>query len=534
MVERTMIQKARKDFAKSWLAPTLNLLQPATVISILLFISALLFQSWQLALAEGRAALSFATSTAATILVAALIGLVFACLAHAVRYHHSPFSAPLLGVIRYLVRGAPPKYVEEDEKDKRESTRHLPALIERTSDADQLNDLAPVLRACMIEARRIAGGAAKHPLQLHAHIEAMLKILRSGSSPTSKLVVAAITTDHFFIERSRLITGESTEEERDFIIASWKLLELFEELYLQAVAVKAAYRSDYLGAYAIWFSHGLQCILSKEINSLHDRPTFTAGELGTGAQLTILIRLCSWLIRLDDKLHEGSEAGILIGHMRYVVEQELQLGPSSLQLEKRDLVSLFHCVYFARRSNKGIKWSDELLCNIVKVHGLDTLSAFANASSLDGAEDGEVALKLLGLLMTQIIHTRSMHISQGLVLTQWVRYLIRWGHAVFDSAEAEDDAFKFELTVGEDSMMELIGLALHLLSRLVDQEDGQKLSALADRSVLSQFFTQNKRRFGTVVGNERAERIVESCQHCSELLSGGYLLNLRLNLLAVF
>jgi hypothetical protein len=118
-----------------------------------------------------------------------------------------------------------------------------------------------------------------------------------------------------------------------------------------------------------------------------------------------------------------------------------------------------------------------------------------------------------------------MSVSPRLSLTQWVQYLIRWGSAVFDGPDGVnmvDEGVKFELTDEEDSIMELIRLALDLLSRLVSQADGKKLSALADEDVLAQFFAQNKRRFELIVGNECAVSIVEYCQHCSELLNGVY------------
>jgi hypothetical protein len=524
MVERAMIQKARDDFARSWLAPALNLVQPATILSILLFMSGLLFQTWQLALSDGRVALNLGTGASSTILVAALIGLIIACLVHAVRYHHSPLPIPFVAFLRKAVRGAPVKYVEEDPEEMRESTKHLPELVERTSNLTHLDTLAPVLRSCMNQSTKATGGE-EYPLNLHGCVAAMLKILESGSSVPSRLAVAAITRDHF-IKPSRVISGGNMRVEREIIISGWKLLEPFEELYLQAANIKATYRRDHLEAYTAWLCHGLQCILSKEINTLRERLGCRYGVSKTNLLIITIVRLCSWLIRLDEKLQNGGYVvGPIVGRMRQIVEQELQLDSLSFSVpDEEDLVPLLHCLYLRRDGDKLHEWLNKFLHNLVISRGLDALCAFADASLLDGAKDSVVGLQTLGLLMKQIIETKSTFMSPRSTLTRLVEYLIRLGNVTFGDADDADIAtdlnVKFHLSKEQLRVMKLIRLALDLLSLLLSKQSDQDLSFPADRKALCRFLAHNKRRFELIAGNGQAIHIARHCQHFYELFNG--------------
>jgi hypothetical protein len=524
MVERAMIQKARDDFARSWLAPALNLVQPATILSILLFMSGLLFQSWQLALSEGREFLSVGASAVSTIIVTTLIGLVLVCLAHAVYYRQSPLPSPFVTSFRKIVRGVPAKYVEDDLEEKRESIKHLPELVERTQDPTRLDALAPVLRSCMIESRNISGNEERYSAYLHDCVPAILKILDSGTSVASKLIMSAITKDHF-IQPSRTIAGGNARIERDIIVSAWRLLEPFEELYLQALNNKAPYRSTHLEAYITWLCHGLHCVLSKEIDTLHER----FRESNTSSRIITLVRLCSWLACIDKKLpDERAGAGPIIEYMRYVVELESRLDPSSLSVAKEDIAPFFHCFYFSGRGNTTLEWLNRFIDHLVVSHGLDILCAFADASLLGGAKDEEVPLKLLRHLMKHIIVTRSMSISPNMALTTLVEYLIRWSNAVFNDAEGADVAVDLnvkpesQLSTRQHRVMELVGMVLYIFYLLASKQYNQKLSVLVDKNTLLQFLDDSKRRFEMIVESNEATSIVMYCQHCYKRLNGMY------------
>ncbi|KZS92253.1 hypothetical protein SISNIDRAFT_467098 [Sistotremastrum niveocremeum HHB9708] len=180
LVDKVRRLQLRDELCRQLILPTLDVVNWATVLAIIVFLSGLLFQLWNTHFqTPGRLLLSSAIiGTALSLFVAALIVILTL---HATFSDESPFDTTLSNWIRYKVRGS--ELDPSHEPTPPVAAEHLTEIISGCDDVKSLERAAPVFVECL---KFLVYGDQRLTPDLDP---ALIQILRHDTSPKVKMLV---------------------------------------------------------------------------------------------------------------------------------------------------------------------------------------------------------------------------------------------------------------------------------------------------------------------------------------------------------
>lgn len=406
-VDLVMTHKTREELATKLLSPILDLLQPALVLSIGLFVAGLLFQAWNMAFQINPNSVVLMVSASSGTFLIVILGLVIgATLLHGIVNDNSPFRSPLTELVR--------RWRDQCDED---DTSHVPAhqtlleesfsehflvSVQQTSEPAHIDALTPLIKShfSFIPPKRfwpLVCGTMQH-------------ILRSGASTPAKLTIA----NHIPTLYSSRVLSDSpaTEEDRRLaqfqVTSSWNFHEIIVELYMQAAEDGVEHRQYYLTGYVVSLCVGLEPILPRVLKT-------RSSVVDPSVCVRKLLHLAYWL-RLDTKSNVSIDLVLLTEKLwsEILAVVKMECTRQCEDVERSRFVEIFEAVrpetffdawLIDNISIPGAEWSRQALEVITRRHSLLTLSILSKCLSNRRYETLEEDVLKLIMAVLHILRT---------------------------------------------------------------------------------------------------------------------------------